>query len=117
MEKMSHIKKTTKIKIIIFCAIAVCVVAFAVYESNKVETISFDEAARIAINDAGFGFYEPPDYQDSGETSKLMGSDVEYKDRAAYKVNFEDKKGNKYLYLIDKESGEILKTEKAGSSN
>ena len=86
-------------------------------ETNKEEKISFDAAAKIAINDAGFGFYEPPDYQDSGETTNLYGSDAEYKGRAAYKVTFEDKEVNKYMYLIDSLNGEILQSEKTDSSN
>lgn len=117
MEQKSRVKKNTKITIVIFCAIAVCIVAFILHETNKEEKISFDAAAKIAINDAGFGFYEPPDYQDSGETTNLYGSDAEYKGRAAYKVTFEDKEGNKYMYLIDSLNGEILQSEKTDSSN
>lgn len=59
MEQKSRVKKSTKITIVIFCAIAVCIVAFILHETNKEEKISFDAAAKIAINDAGFGFYEP----------------------------------------------------------
>lgn len=116
MEQKSYVKKETNAKWIVLFALVACLVAFAVYKSSNSERLYFDDAARIAANDARFAFYEPADYQDSGEISVFRGSGAEYDGRPAYRVNFEDKDGNEYTYIIDSQNGEILQSGKSDIS-